>query len=107
VHGGERAVDRDALLSRRRGDGGNAGAINLFPISGPVDTSVDSRTPHTLRFFADGRVGEESGRSTSEVSCMSAALRRPLRFEGGIVVLKQPSQPISHFWGSRREKRSW
>jgi hypothetical protein len=39
---------------------------------------------HTLRFFADGRVGEVSGRSISDTSFTLAALRRGLRFDDGI-----------------------
>lgn len=38
----------------------------------------------TFLFFAEGREGEESGRSISEGSCRSATLRRALRFEDGI-----------------------
>lgn len=48
----------------------------------------DSRiTQHTLRFFADGREGDESGRSSSDDSSRSCGLRRALRFEGGMVGL--------------------
>ncbi len=39
----------------------------------------------TLRFFADGRVGEESGRSGSDDPRRSACLRRALRFDGGML----------------------
>lgn len=41
--------------------------------------------PHTLRFLVDGRVGEESGASASEVSCSWISLRRARRrFDSGI-----------------------
>lgn len=49
----------------------------------------DSRVMQpTLRFFAEGREGDESGRSSSDDSSRSWGLRRALRFEGGMVGLE-------------------
>lgn len=51
----------------------------------------------TLRFLLAGRLGDESGASTSEVSCSRASVRRVRRrLEGGIVINMAPvGRPIS------------
>lgn len=70
----------------------------------------DSRRRRTLRFFADGRDGDESGRSSSEDSRRSAGLRRALRLDGGILfVCRRGRNGVLQSWpffhGSRARSR--